>query len=126
MSPARVLIIDDSVVVRHLVRNLLTGKPGIGSVLEAASADAAWRLIDNEPIDVVTLDLNLPDADGLQIIEQLKAKTGGDVIVLSGDRATHAAAMDLGAAACFEKERLLPERAAFLKCVRNAGDAKAN
>jgi len=123
MLPAKVLIIDDSAVIRHFVRMILDGEPGVGTVLEAASADDAWRVLDRETVDVITLDLNLPDGDGLQFIAPLRDKSGSDVIVLSGDSETHAAAMNLGAAACFNKETLLPQRAEFIASIRKAGAA---
>jgi DNA-binding response OmpR family regulator len=122
MLPARVLIIDDSVVVRQVVKLLLAGHPHVGSLFEASSLDDAWRLLDSNDVDVITLDLNLPDGEGLNIIGPLRQKAGSDVIILSGNAEPHAEALRRGASACFEKAYLMPERSRFVDSILRAGE----
>ncbi len=83
--PVRVLLCDDVVAFRDLMRLLLVEEPGIEIVGEAgdgrAGIDAAARL---EP-DVVLLDLSMPDIDGLAAIPVLRERVPGcSIIALSG------------------------------------------
>jgi EAL domain-containing protein (putative c-di-GMP-specific phosphodiesterase class I) len=53
-------------------------------VLEAPDAETVPTVPD-EPIDLFVVDINLPGADGIQVLERLAAAPGGDVIVCSGE-----------------------------------------
>jgi signal transduction histidine kinase/CheY-like chemotaxis protein len=66
----RVLVIDDEEAARYIVRELL--KDGEHHVFEAASEDEGLRLIEETAPDVVLLDLNLGDRDGLALLEALR------------------------------------------------------
>jgi DNA-binding NarL/FixJ family response regulator len=69
--PARVLIIDDHPMVREGLRSMLAGD-GVTIVGEAASGAEALRRAAERDIDVVLLDLELPDMDGLVVLRRLR------------------------------------------------------
>jgi DNA-binding NtrC family response regulator len=76
---ANVLIIDDEVAIRTFLRERLVE---LGcSVVEADTAAAARRSCDDS-IDLVLLDHRLPDEDGLTLLDELKAKAPGSLIIV--------------------------------------------
>jgi two-component system chemotaxis response regulator CheB len=68
----RVLIVDDSLAIRHLMREALGSDPRIEIVgAEANGAAALARIPETKP-DVVTLDVEMPVMDGLQTLRQIR------------------------------------------------------
>ena len=67
----RVLIVDDSAAVRRNVLWIL--EPTGLEVVEAADGKQALELLENETIDLVIADLNMPVMDGLQLIRKVRA-----------------------------------------------------
>jgi DNA-binding NarL/FixJ family response regulator len=81
----RILIVDDDQRFRHAARALLEAQ-GFEVVGEAADGkDALVAAADLHP-EVVLLDVNLPDADGFEVAEQLVTKDGTPQIVLTSTR----------------------------------------
>ena len=68
----KVLIVDDHPVVRAGVSRVLTEAPGIYVAGEAATARDGLEQSRLESWDVIVLDMGLPDADGLELLKQLK------------------------------------------------------
>ncbi len=82
--PASILIADDDVVSRKLLRRLL--EQDGHTVRAAADGHEAMRLFAEEPSDVVLLDILMPQLDGISVLEQLKATPGAEdvsVIMIS-------------------------------------------
>jgi DNA-binding response OmpR family regulator len=67
----RVLMVDDDLAIRSLCRELLE-KQGF-AVLEAGSGKEALELLLKNNVDLILLDVMLPDFDGFQIIEKIRA-----------------------------------------------------
>ncbi|MGJ3647829.1 response regulator [Sphingomonas sp. GlSt437] len=98
MSPAaKVLVIEDDLHIRRLVRAALE-RAG-HRVAEAATAREGLALVDIEKPDGVLLDLGLPDRDGLELIQLIRARSAVPVLVISAraDTSEKVAALDLGA-----------------------------
>lgn len=93
----RILIVEDDSAIRRLLRAALD-RSGY-AVVEAATARAALAAIDIDKPDVVLLDLGLPDRDGLELIQLLRARSAAVLLVVSArtDTAEKVAALDLGA-----------------------------
>ena len=72
MLPAQVLIVDDSAVVRKLVTTALAGHPEINVVGTASNGSIALARIPQLNPDVVTLDINMPEMDGLQALVEIR------------------------------------------------------
>ncbi|HZL79914.1 MAG TPA: sigma-54 dependent transcriptional regulator [Candidatus Limnocylindrales bacterium] len=85
----KILIVDDEPELRHLLRALLEGDY---TVTEAENAVALQKYLFQDAPDIVLLDLKLPDANGLDLLPQIK-KTWPDteVIVLTGEATFEAA-----------------------------------
>jgi two-component system, LytTR family, response regulator len=69
----RVLLVDDEAPARQRIVDLLKKDPQVGSILEAANGKAAVDIIGREVLDLVFLDVQMPELDGLQVIETVGA-----------------------------------------------------
>jgi len=74
MKRIRVLIVDDSVVVRRIVKDALSTEPAIEICGVAANGKIALSLIEQCSPDIVTLDIEMPEMDGLEVLRQLRSK----------------------------------------------------
>src|SRR5688500_11522193 len=70
----RVLVVDDSVVVRRLIVDALTGAPDIEVVGTAANGLLAQAKIDSLKPDVVTMDIEMPQMDGIAAVRELRKR----------------------------------------------------
>jgi DNA-binding NarL/FixJ family response regulator len=71
--PIRVAIIDDHPIVRAGMRMVLNGVPEIQIVGEGVNGMEALRLVAELKPDVLVLDVNLPDINGLEVTRRLRA-----------------------------------------------------
>lgn len=84
-TPIRVLLVDDAVDVRRLVRTSLRFRGGFEISGEAATAAEAVELVRSLQPDVVILDLGLPDLAGRDVLTQVRqAAPGTKVVVFTG------------------------------------------
>ena len=70
----RVMVVDDSTVVRGLIAQTLRQDPDIDVVVTAPDGAAALRLLDRHDIEVIVLDIEMPVMDGLTALPKLKEK----------------------------------------------------
>jgi two-component system, NarL family, invasion response regulator UvrY len=68
----RVLIADDHAIVRDGLRQIVGETTDIVVAAEAATAAATLDVVRTTPVDVIVLDLNLPDRHGLDLLGQLR------------------------------------------------------
>ncbi len=129
----RVLVVDDSAVMRALLQHRLGSESDIEVVATAADANEARRLIKELDPDVITLDIEMPGMDGLSFLEKIMQLRPTPVILVSGVTEAGAAAtvrgLQLGAVGCFAKSQLnrVPGRGddgALAQLVREAAAAR--
>ena len=97
-APLRVLIVDDEPAIRRFLRTSLTAAGH--ETLEAEDGRAALDQLRRNRVDLLVLDLGLPDLDGFQVITELRgAGSLIPIIVLSSrsDEVGKVRALDLGA-----------------------------
>jgi two-component system LytT family response regulator len=70
----RVLVVDDEGPARQRLIDLLKKDPQVGAVLEAVNGKAAVEILGREVLDLVFLDVQMPELDGLQVIETVGAE----------------------------------------------------
>ena len=77
----RVLIVDDSSVFRTQIRKALTDVPGIDIAGTASNGRIALQMMQQKSVDLVTLDLNMPDMGGLETLREIR-KAGRRIHVI--------------------------------------------
>jgi DNA-binding NarL/FixJ family response regulator len=96
-----ILVVDDHALIREALRSVLREIKGEAVVLEASSCSQAMAVIAEHPnLDLILLDLNLPDRDGFTVLAELGERYPAiSVVVLSAqqDRSSVVRALDLGA-----------------------------
>lgn len=100
--PTKILIIDDHVLVREALQGVLRELTGPQTTIVAAanSRQAKQQVEQNADLQLVILDLGLPDQDGFELLREFCAtnKTISTVVLsASHDRDSVARALDLGA-----------------------------
>lgn len=74
MPPTRVLIVDDAVVVRRLLSDVISEDPDLEVVATAAHGRIALERLDRHDVDVVILDVEMPEMDGLATLEEIRRR----------------------------------------------------
>ena len=69
----RVLVVDDEVPARQRLVDLLRKDPQVGSIMEAANGKAAVEIIGRGALDLIFLDVQMPELDGLEVIAAVGA-----------------------------------------------------
>ncbi|MGD9712820.1 MAG: response regulator [Thermomicrobiales bacterium] len=82
IAPLQILVVDDEPGVREVLRHALEAEGYI--VHEAGNKTEMFELIDSQPIDAVTLDLELGDDDGLKFATEIRMKRNVAVIMITG------------------------------------------
>src|SRR5581483_3115247 len=104
----QILIVDDSQTIRRMVKASLGGLAGGRQFLEAASGLEAIEKLAMGPVELMVLDLNMPDMHGLEVLGFVRSHSKYrqvPVIILTtrGDDATRTAALEAGATAYMTK-----------------------
>lgn len=96
-AQAHLLIVDDEPEIRRTLRVYLEDSGY--RVSTAANGAEMRRLLQDDPIDLVILDLNLPGDDGFTLATYLRRTSRAGIIMLtgSGDRVNEVVALELGA-----------------------------
>jgi two-component system nitrate/nitrite response regulator NarL len=108
LQAIRVLLIDDHVLVRACLRMLIESQPGLTVVGEAAVPSDALAAAVHEHPDIILLDLDLGETNGLDLIPSIRsAAPEAHVIVLTGvrDPEMHRYAVRLGAVGIVLKDK---------------------
>src|SRR5438309_12075361 len=107
----RVLIADDHPVVRSGLRAILVRQCRIATLGEAGTGAEVRRLVAQKPWDVVVLDVNLPDCNGLDMVKEIKRlRPNLPILILSVHPDAEFAARALRAgAAGYSSKRAAPD-----------------
>lgn len=74
MNNIRVLVVDDSAVIRRVVTSVLDGAPGIEVAGVAHDGLVALSQIERLKPDLLTLDVEMPNMDGLQTLREMRSR----------------------------------------------------
>jgi len=83
MPKTRVMVIDDSALMRQLLTQILSQDPGLEVVGSAAEPYTAWEKIKQLQPDVLTLDVEMPKMDGLTFLGKLMQLRPMPVVMVS-------------------------------------------
>jgi DNA-binding NarL/FixJ family response regulator len=104
----RLLLIDDHRVVREGLKMLMESQNGFKIIGEADNGAAALKILEQNTVDIVLLDLDLGTENGLDLLPKLLAVAeDAKVLVLTGTRSEedHRRAIMLGAMGIVQKEK---------------------
>ena len=107
-EPIRVMVVDDSAVVRGILKNVLEADPSIAVVESAANGQLAINHLGRQMIDVIVLDIEMPVMDGLTALPKLLEVAPGVKIIMASTLTVRNAEVSLkalaaGAADCVAK-----------------------
>lgn len=106
--PARVLIVDDSAFIRRALNRILSEDSGVEVVGIAHNGREGVELAEKLKPDVITMDIEMPEMDGLTALRRIMRKCPTNVIMVSSltVEGSNAAltALKLGAADVFAKD----------------------
>jgi DNA-binding NarL/FixJ family response regulator len=84
MTPLRIFLVDDHMVVREGLKTLINAREDMVVVGEASDGEQAWQQVLNSAADVVIMDITMPTVSGIQATAQIKqACPAAQVLVLS-------------------------------------------
>lgn len=110
MRKVKVLIVDDSAVVRQTLTQILNEDPGIEVMGAAADPYYAAKKIQKEIPDVITLDIEMPRMDGLTFLKKIMLQHPIPVVIISSltikGTETAIRALELGAVEVITKPQL--------------------
>jgi two-component system, NtrC family, response regulator AtoC len=81
--PRRILVVDDDPAIRELVREFLDD--GSVTISEAEDGRGALDAVGASELDIVLLDMRLPDIDGLEVLSGIRATSDVPVVVITAD-----------------------------------------
>ncbi len=79
----RVLVVDDSIFMRKLISDMLSKYDDIEVVAKAKNGEEAVSVINDIPIDVITMDIEMPIMDGITAISKIMDVKPTPIIILS-------------------------------------------
>ena len=124
----RILVVDDDPDMRLVLREHL--EPEGFEVIDAADGAEMRSIVGQEKIDLVILDLQLPDEDGLNLAKVLREKTDAGIVMLTGKGTTvdMVVGLEVGAddyvAKPFKSRELLARIRGVLRRTKQAREAK--
>jgi len=83
MEKVRVMVVDDSAFMRKVISDILLTDSQIEVIGTARNGVDAWEKIKKNKPDVITLDVEMPEMDGLQLLEKLMQENPLPVVMLS-------------------------------------------
>jgi len=122
MKIIRVLVVDDSAVVRQTMKEILESDPQIQVMATAPDPYVAVERIKEEVPDVITLDVEMPRMDGITFLEKLMAQRPIPVVICSTlterGSETALAALEKGAVEIITKPKVGTKQFLEESCVR--------
>lgn len=90
---ARVLIVDDAAFMRMMIKDILE-KNGFEVVGEASNGQIAVDLYKKEKPDIVTMDITMPDMDGIEAVKQIRTFSPEAKIIMCSAMGQQSMVMD--------------------------------
>jgi two-component system chemotaxis response regulator CheB len=99
VASIRVLVVDDSVVIRRLVSDVLAADPNIEVVGTASNGRLALAKLDLVNADLVTMDIEMPEMNGIEAVRRMRAAGSRLPVIMFSTLTDHGAIATLDALA---------------------------
>lgn len=83
MDPKRVMIVDDARMMRVIIQKFLRDDPNLVVTAEAANGKEALEKLPAANPDLILLDLEMPEMDGLEFLRHARLRCRAKIVVLS-------------------------------------------
>ena len=90
---AKILIVDDAAFMRMMIKDILT-KNGYEVVAEAANGVEAVELYKSHQPNLVTMDITMPEMDGIEAVKQIKAVNPAAKVIMCSAMGQQSMVMD--------------------------------
>ena len=123
-NPLRIAIVEDDPALRKMIVSLLQADANYAVVAELAEGKAAIAAISHMALDIVLVDIGLPDISGIEVIRKLKAlhpECNVLVVTTFGDEKTVTAALEAGADGYLLKGTALEELKRDIHALQDGG-----
>ncbi|CAN5811608.1 hypothetical protein BH10BAC2_BH10BAC2_19940 [soil metagenome] len=84
-----VLIIDDSYLIIERLTDMLKELENVGDIMHALSGMDAMEILENRTPDVILLDINLPDTNGVELLRTVKEKYPRITVIMLTNQANN-------------------------------------
>lgn len=91
LEPLKILIVDDSITYRSILFNILSAVPGVSVVSTASNGKSALIKFSQHEIDIVLLDIEMPEMDGLETLRAISERYPGTGVVMVSGMNRHSA-----------------------------------
>ena len=78
----KIMIVDDSKILRKRIIGLISDIPGIEISGEASGSIEAIKLLSDQEPDVMVLDIRMPNGSGIEVLKYMHAKTTSAIIIV--------------------------------------------
>ncbi len=89
----KILVVDDAAFMRMMIKNALSGE-GYANIIEASDGKLAVETYQTEKPDLVIMDITMPNMDGLQALQAIKAADPSAKIVMCSAMGQEAMVVD--------------------------------
>ncbi|MGD9536965.1 MAG: chemotaxis response regulator protein-glutamate methylesterase [Alphaproteobacteria bacterium] len=96
-APIRVMIVDDSAVIRGMIARILAAEPRIRVASSMPNGRAALEQLERDPVDVVILDIEMPVMTGLEALPLIVKAVPGIKVIMASTLTRRGAAVSLEA-----------------------------
>jgi two-component system KDP operon response regulator KdpE len=81
MSSATILVVDDDSQIRRVMRNALSSHGY--TIIEARNGEEALKKVRADRLDLIILDLNMPDMDGIEVCREIRVVSNLPIVMLT-------------------------------------------
>ena len=79
-----ILVVDDSAVMRKMIKKtIVSSGVEIGEIYEAANGKEGLQVLDNNWLDILFIDVNMPIMDGMEMLEEVRKKSDIPILIVS-------------------------------------------
>ena len=101
MSKYNILIIEDHALTRFGLVTAFETEKNFAKIFEAANAKVGIKIMEENPVDIVIMDLGLPDINGIEATKKIKEKhSNAKIVILSSHEQEEDVIKSIKAGAC--------------------------